>query len=104
MKTSNAERIYWAYMFIFFAAILLASVLFENASNNRIFAALWAVWGISWVFIIFFPWNTRRYWRRYYRSRYAMNDAEEELRIRFARGEISKKEFEDRLNELRRYY
>ncbi len=97
------RRIYWSYMFIFFVVLVALSALFESTSNQRIFAALWVIWGLSWILIIFYPWYPRRYWRRYYRYRYFADEPEEELKLRFARGEISKKEFEDRIKELEKY-
>ncbi len=91
-------------MFAFFVVLIVLSALFENISNERIFAALWAIWGLSWILIVFFPWYPRNYWRRmYYRYGYFADDPEEELKLRFARGEISKREFEKRMKELKRY-
>jgi uncharacterized membrane protein len=36
-------------------------------------------------------------------TRYFADEPEEELKLRFARGEISKKEFEERIRELEKY-
>ena len=97
-NSSDFHSNFWVFMWVSLIVLVVLSILFENTSNEKIFGALWAVWTLCWVFLVFFL--RRHYLYRFHRW-YPIDEAEEELRLRFAKGEISKKEFEERLKELR---
>ncbi len=92
---------------VFFAAILsIISIPFMYYNNpfwnlfGALVAVLFALWILSWFF-------GRRYNYRVYawHSRWSgQSNAEEILKARYAKGEISKKEFEDRMKELTRFH
>jgi uncharacterized membrane protein len=58
---------------------------------------LFILWIISW-----FLSERHRYYRGYLRW-YSYQNAEELLKTRYAKGEISKKEFEEKIKELMKY-
>lgn len=92
---------------VFFAAILsIISIPFMYYNNpfwnlfGALVAVLFALWILSWFF-------GRRYNYKMYgwHSRWpGSSNAEEILKARYAKGEISKREFEEKLKELMRFH
>ena len=89
----------------FFAAVLaIISFSFNYAHNIfwNVFGALLGVLFILWVMSWFLPMG-QGYCKGHSRW-YSYQNAEEILKTRYAKGEISKKEFEEKIKELMKYY
>ncbi|MCW1294376.1 MAG: SHOCT domain-containing protein [Candidatus Parvarchaeota archaeon] len=89
----------------FFAAILAIISFPFNYTHNvfwNVFGVLLGVLFILWIVGYFLPVRLGHY-RRYHRW-YNYQNAEEVLKIRYAKGEISKKEFEEKIKELMKYH
>ena len=82
---------------------------------NNYYGFMWPFMSIFWtllwivIIIILFRWVGWRRWRRrsgHWKDRYYdnVNEAEEILRERFAKGEIDEKEYKSRLETLRKDY
>jgi uncharacterized membrane protein len=52
------------------------------------------IWAVRWLF---WPWRAR-----YYPYRYQDEDAESILKVRYAKGEIAKEQFEQMMRDLER--
>jgi len=61
------------------------------------------LWILFWVVVIYFFFGHRRRWDRYHHDAPSDKSAEEVLADRFARGEIDEKEYEKRLEVLRKH-
>ena len=87
-----------------FAAILAIISFPFNYSHNifwNAFDALLGVLFILWIISWFLPGRYRYHRLRYHWHNY--QDPEEILKVRYINGEISKKEFEEKLKELMKY-
>lgn len=61
------------------------------------------LWLLFWVFVIFMVFGRKRRWDRHFHDSSKEMTAEEVLADRFARGEIDEKEYEKRVEVLKKH-
>jgi putative membrane protein len=61
------------------------------------------LWLLFWVFVIFMIFSRRRRWDKHFQNSQKDMTAEEVLADRFAHGDIDEKEYENRLEVLKRH-
>jgi putative membrane protein len=61
------------------------------------------LWLLFWVFVVFLMWGRGRRWRGYHHHSHSDKSAEDVLADRFAHGEIDEKEYDERLEVLKKH-
>ena len=117
-RTYAGRWISWGFfaMFVLIGVAAVLAVLTRGTPSGSAamfpfgFSWVWGIFGFFfflWIFSWFFrPWGWGRWWRwggpyGYYRP-WGHEDAIEILRARYARGELTKEQFDSMMQDLRR--